>query len=39
MKEDETNFVLKHKEFGEHKEFKLQLVEEGGKMTFVGLPY
>ena len=35
---DETHFVLKHKDSDVRKEFKLELVEEEGKVEFKGMP-
>ena len=35
---DATHFVLKHKDGDQHEEFKLELVEEGGKAEFKGMP-
>ena len=35
---DATNFVLKHPEADTHQEYKLELVEEGGKVEFKGIP-
>ena len=36
--EDATHFILKHKEGGDHEEFKLDMMEEGGKIVFRGMP-
>ena len=38
VQEDPTHFLLKHKEDASQEEFKLELVEEGGKVVFKGMP-
>lgn len=38
LQEDATHFKLKHKDNSEYEEFNVELVEEGGKMEFKGLP-